>query len=137
MSQPMRHWVCFACRKQFRKPLAPIRREHAQDSAQPEEQQPCPECKGSMIDMGKYFRPPRRRDKRDWEQLRLMAEHGFRFPTAGSVAWMQFVLAWTTGGRLDARPMIANCFCRTRSEGQRLLQKIALRTSGCRQHQRR
>ena len=77
--------------------------------------------------MGNYFRSPRLRKKRDWEQLRRLAEHGFRFPTKGSFAWVRFVLASTTGGRLDARLVIASCSCHTHKKGQRRLRQIALK----------
>lgn len=119
---PALHWVCFACRKQFRKP--PLRTSEAGGG----EYQTflCPQCKGSMVDMGRYFRPPRREDTRAWRHLWLLAEHGYRFRTEGSVAWARFVLSSTTG-RLVARPLIANCACHTRTEGQRLLLAIAVR----------
>ena len=82
--------------------------------------------------MGRYFRPPRRRDRRAWEQLRVVAEHGYRFRGEGAVAWMRLVQEQTTG-RLDAGPLIANCSCHSRTEGQRLLRAIAVRKRANRQ----
>src|SRR5690349_21524084 len=122
---PGEHWVCFSCRKQFRKPSRqncgpwdlPSRRKPARTYV-------CPECKAPMINMGKYFRPPRREDEQGWKRMERLAEHGIRFYSEGTVAFMHFV-----GG---ARPkmrhieqMIACCSCHTRTPGQRLLLKIA------------
>lgn len=118
------HWVCFACRKQFREafqvPVVPDDRDALLDLQRVHR---CPEYKQPMVDMGRYFRPPARRRRREWEQLRRLAEHGFRFTRVGSVAWVQFITQATTG-RLDADWLIAACSCHWRTEGQCLLHKI-------------
>jgi hypothetical protein len=79
-----------------------------------------------MADMGRYFRPPARRDLRAWRELERLAAHGFRFRREGHVAWRQFVQNGTTG-RLDAAIMIANCSCQHHPAGKWLLRQIALR----------
>lgn len=76
-----------------------------------------------MVDMGKYFRPPRRANKKAWEQMRLLAEHGIRFRSEGTVAYQRMA----TGPKPSLRKTkqsIAACPCHTRTEGQRLLRKI-------------
>lgn len=79
------HWVCFACRKMFRKP------------SRAEQQPPmsgyvCPECKQPMCDMGVYFEPPRRNATKRWEVMRRLAEHGIRFRSEGSKAFVQAII---------------------------------------------
>ena len=125
MSRPMQHWVCFECRKQFRKPLLGTEVAVERGAVTPVPRHPCPECKRLMVDMGKYVRPPRRNNGRAWQQLRLLAQHGIRFTRAGDVAFMRHILNSTTG-RLDARPLTAKCLCHVRTEGQRLLKAIVL-----------
>lgn len=86
----------------------------------------CPHCRQAMVDMGNYFRPPRTADRQQWEEMRRVAEHGTRFNTAGSFAWVRFVLRHTTG-RFDAGAIIRNCPCQEGSKGQQLLRTIALK----------
>lgn len=134
MSHVREHWVCFACRKQFRKPAYFMRvaswslpyqtsrwelrkRHEALEYA-------CPECKAALVNMGKYFKPPRREDIREWESLRLLGEHGIRFSTEGSVAFLR-MLVGSRPNRKAYEQMIACCPCHTHTEGQRLLLKIA------------
>ncbi len=129
---PSDHWVCFVCRKQFRKPLRQKcssewsaahqtltwKREVLQADLS------CPECHTTLVNMGKYFRPPRRENKQEWENVRRLAEHGIRFTSSGTMAFLRFV----GGPRFDKEAvyqMIACCPCHTRTEGQRLLLKIA------------
>ena len=112
--------------KQFRKPFADAAGVSAREAGDTEQPHLCPECKRPMLDMGRYFRPPRRNDERTWRQLALLAEHGFRFRSEGAVVWARFVQGHTTG-RLDAEQLIANCSSQSRTEGQRLLRTIALR----------
>lgn len=60
------HWACFDCRKSFAKePSASTRK--------------CPECAKAMIDMGAYFEPPRRLNKKRWEVVKVLADYGYRF----------------------------------------------------------
>lgn len=66
------HWVCFACRKMFRK-FAPSC--------------VCPQCAEPMTEMGAYFEPPKRSNYRIWEMLNALARDGYRFDTEGSRAF--------------------------------------------------
>jgi hypothetical protein len=129
LRRPMRHWVCFDCRKQFRKPLMldgpPTGTRVCTAVASP-----CPECKGDMTDMGTYFRPPARDDLRSWNHYRRIAEHGYRFMSEGSIAWLGYVVEHTTR-RLDADILIGNCSCQDRTEGQRLLRRIEAAGAQC------
>ncbi len=65
------HWVCFGCRKMFRKPRGI-------------EASPCPQCAAQMVDMGRYFEPPRNSNIRLWNRIKQLAETGFRFSSASS-----------------------------------------------------
>jgi hypothetical protein len=62
------HWACFNCRKSFAKDV----------SAEPRK---CPECTNAMIDMGPFFEPPRKLNKKRWALMKLLADHGYRFNT--------------------------------------------------------
>src|SRR5579872_559379 len=52
------HWVCFGCRKMFRK--------SAQACV-------CPQCAVPMIEMGPYFEPPKRSNRQMWDVLNALA----------------------------------------------------------------
>jgi len=124
-ARPSEHWVCLPCRKQFRKPSR-YNGVHWEFNTKPREVRgyPCPECKAPLMDMGKYFKPPRREDKQAWEQVRLLAEHGIRFSSEDAVAFHRMI----TGPRprmRQTRQAIVCCPCHTRTEGQRLLRTIA------------
>jgi hypothetical protein len=115
------HWVCFSCRKQFRKPyinlwpfvspaLRPTRPEYS-----------CPECKTPMVDMGKYFRPPRSNDRQGWESMRRLAAHGYRFRSESSMAFLRYI----GGTRLAKRDIeAALAYYVYKTDGERLLHKI-------------
>ncbi|MEF2278984.1 hypothetical protein V3W47_11810 [Deinococcus sp. YIM 134068] len=79
------HYVCFECRKQFRKPLifqatrspsGNLSNTHGlgMDAAT----YPCPQCSQAMIQMGKNFRAPAQADAEGWEVARRLAAAGFR-----------------------------------------------------------
>jgi hypothetical protein len=76
------HWVCFDCRKMFRK----VSRWGTHIEGLPHE---CPECKQPMRDMGIYFEPPRRNDIDAWKRLELLASRGFTFHSEGSKAYIK------------------------------------------------
>ena len=71
------HWACFDCRKSFAK-------EPLSDGARK-----CPECAKSMIDMGAYFEPPRKLNKKRWAVMKVLADYGYRFNSEGSKVWIQ------------------------------------------------
>jgi hypothetical protein len=71
---PRAHWVCFGCRKMFRK-----MERHAANSAAL-----CPQCRQPMTDMGPYLETPKHSNRRLWALLQELAEAGYRFNTEGS-----------------------------------------------------
>ena len=70
------HWACFECRKSFAK--------DASDSPRK-----CPECAKEMIDMGAFFEPPRKLNKKRWEVMKTLADYGYRFNTKDSKVFIQ------------------------------------------------
>jgi transposase-like protein len=60
------HWACFDCRKSFAKDASAAPRK-------------CPECARAMIDMGAYFEPPRRLNRKRWEVMKVLADYGYKF----------------------------------------------------------
>jgi transposase-like protein len=73
------HWACFECRKSFAK--EPV--------SAGENARKCPECAKAMIDMGAYFEPPRRLNKKRWEVMKILADYGYRFNTRDSRIYIQ------------------------------------------------
>ena len=112
-------WVCFGCRKMFRPYLAhgsaAETRRRAVNGAVP----PCPDCNAPMRRIGRYFKPPRLADVRQWEKVRLLLAHGIDFNGHQ--------------GRPPARLSEVADFLERRaprSEGERLLKAIARRGAG-------
>ena len=70
------HWACFDCRKSFAKEMSASARK-------------CPECAKPMTDMGAYFEPPRKLNKKRWEVMRVLADSGYRFNTKDSKIFIQ------------------------------------------------
>ena len=70
------HWACFDCRKSFAKDESEIPRK-------------CPECAKPMIDMGAYFEPPRKLNKKRWEVMKVLADYGYKFNTKDSKIYIQ------------------------------------------------
>ncbi len=70
------HWACFDCRKSFAKDVNATPRK-------------CPECAKLMIDMGAYFEPPRKLNKKRWEVMKVLADFGFKFNTKDSKIYIQ------------------------------------------------
>jgi hypothetical protein len=62
------HWACFDCRKSFSKDESATARK-------------CPECARPMTDMGPFFEPPRKLNKKRWEIMKILADAGLRFNT--------------------------------------------------------
>ena len=80
------HWVCFDCRKMFKRPARPENVASGPlTSACPYR---CPQCGESMRDMGVYFEPPRRRDISGWARMKLLAEFGMGFYTEGGKSYI-------------------------------------------------
>src|SRR6476620_8476649 len=70
------HWACFDCRKSFAKQMSETPRK-------------CPECARLMIDMGAYFEPPRKLNKKRWEVMKILADYGYKFNTKDSKIFIQ------------------------------------------------
>lgn len=70
------HWACFDCRKSFAKDESPTPRK-------------CPECTRPMTDMGAFFEPPRKLNKKRWEVMKILADNGFRFNTKDAKIYIQ------------------------------------------------
>jgi hypothetical protein len=71
------HWACFDCRKSFAKePLSESARK-------------CPECARPMTDMGAFFEPPRKLNKKRWEVMKVLADYGYKFNTKDSQIYIQ------------------------------------------------
>ncbi|MFN6962733.1 MAG: hypothetical protein ACK4S4_03085 [Pyrinomonadaceae bacterium] len=73
------HFVCFDCRVSFRQPGS----SHW-DPTVPTRAFPCPECRSPMQPMGRHFKAPPRRDKRQWLKVELLYQHGERFESGTS-----------------------------------------------------
>ncbi|QSP94191.1 hypothetical protein LPB19_13475 [Marinobacter salinisoli] len=39
----------------------------------------CPDCGGAAHNFGRDFKAPKRSDKRQWDKIRFLFDHGFRF----------------------------------------------------------
>jgi len=63
------YFVCFHCRKMFRKPLL---RFNYGGTAEGKENLRCAECGESLVNVGRGFEPPRRHDVKSWRRLELM-----------------------------------------------------------------
>jgi hypothetical protein len=59
-------FVCLVCRKSFKYPANISGRR-------------CPQCKGAMFMLSRKFAAPRSNDLAQWEKVRFLIEHGFRF----------------------------------------------------------
>lgn len=93
------HYVCFACRKQFKQtPLQDLLAQRGQLAAfkrlKPEarvavhdkhRERPvtCPECGALMADLGLDFRPPRASATRAWKRLQALHTIGQAWQTCG------------------------------------------------------
>ncbi len=70
------HWACFDCRKSFAK----------EENATPRK---CPECAKLMTDMGAYFEPPRKLNKKRWAVMKVLADAGYKFNTKDAKIYIQ------------------------------------------------
>ena len=146
------HFVCFACRKQFKKAslddwaaqhgdehlLKGLYELHREPEASRkrwgttlkelteryvEELGGCPECRGRMARMGLDFRPPKRTDTEAWWILEQLYEHGYAFTGCGCS------VGYAPPARRADVPAFLAASGRS-SEGERLLASIAARSSG-------
>lgn len=70
------HWACFDCRKSFAKDESASARK-------------CPECARPMTDMGAFFEPPRKLNKKRWEVMKILADKGLKFNTKDAKIYIQ------------------------------------------------
>ena len=49
----------------------------------------CPECAQPMTDMGAFFEPPRKLNKKRWEVMKTLADYGYRFNTKDAKIFIQ------------------------------------------------
>ena len=59
-------FVCFGCRKTFRKPHSVAHRF-------------CPQCRQPMTMLGRKFHSPKSSDAKQWKKVQILAELGFYF----------------------------------------------------------
>jgi hypothetical protein len=64
-------FVCLDCCKSFKRDFIP-------SEACPKELI-CPDCGGPAYNFGRHFKAPKKLDKRQWDKIRFLFEHGFRF----------------------------------------------------------
>lgn len=62
-------FVCFACRKSFKR-VWPLTGAGTR---------PCPECGGPSVGLSRKFRAPPRSDVAQWKKVQFLVESGFRF----------------------------------------------------------
>ena len=81
------HFACFECRKMFRR--AYEEREHYEmrhgmtRSEAMSLPVPCPQCGRPMHNMGLDFKAPRQHETTQWEKVRLLFAHGYRWSSCG------------------------------------------------------
>lgn len=63
--------ACFGCRLSFKR--APLAAEHAHV---------CPNCAGSVLEMGRGFKAPTRREIERWFVLESLRRRGYMFPSS-------------------------------------------------------
>lgn len=64
-------FACMNCESSFKRPI-----DLAEDY---KEKLPCPQCGGNAYNFGRHFKPPKKNDKKQWEKIRFLFQHGFRF----------------------------------------------------------
>jgi predicted amidophosphoribosyltransferase len=59
-------FVCFSCRKSFKYPARAAKRV-------------CPQCRSPLEMLSRKFSAPKSNDVSQWQKVRYLVEHGFRF----------------------------------------------------------
>ncbi len=65
-------FTCMKCCKSFKKSYQIAPNDYP-------EHIPCTECGGLAWNFGRHFRPPKKTNKKQWEKIRFLFDHGFRF----------------------------------------------------------
>ena len=68
-------FACLVCRKSFKRCCDEIKTLP--------EKLTCPECGGDSFNCGRHFKAPKQADVRQWEKIKYLLEHGFRFQKIG------------------------------------------------------
>lgn len=124
------HYVCFGCRKMFRKNLPDVDSwklsfdQHvAAISAGRAARATCPQCAGSMAMFGLDFRPPPQDDIEAWRIVEHLYDRGFAFESCGCDG-----PGYAPPKRLKDLPAwLAEHSKKPASEGEKLLAAIAVR----------
>jgi len=79
-------YACLDCRKSFKRSLEkPVRDP---------EVMVCPNCGSDAFNFGRHFKSPKISDKKQWDKIRFLFDHGFRFqkirPTKNSVVSVSY-----------------------------------------------
>jgi len=120
-------FACFDCRKVFKQTSRCELTESQQPAPGEKRIVLCPQCRQPMADMGHDFKAPKQSDVKQWEKVRILYAHGFRFASCGCggpgyrPAELREVYAWIQANRPKA-------------EGERLLERLMAipRVSRCR-----
>jgi len=84
----------------------------------------CPQCGGSVVHLGSNFRPPKKRNKKQWEKVRRLYEAGVRFgpPCCSRREHGRHIpkYLWQVDGFLKTDEILQ----RRKSKGHKLLEKI-------------
>ena len=64
-------FACLECQRSFKRQFDLL-------EACPESLK-CPRCGGEALNFGRHFKAPRKTAKRQWDKIRFLVKHGFRF----------------------------------------------------------
>lgn len=64
-------FACLDCQKSFK-------RGFKSDDGYPESLK-CQDCGGTAYNFGRHFKAPKKNDQKQWEKVRYLFKHGFRF----------------------------------------------------------
>lgn len=76
-------YVCFGCRKAFKRQPAEFWARAEQPGPQRTESPFCPQCGQRMAEPGMDFHPPKQRDRKQWQKVEMLCRAGFRFGSCG------------------------------------------------------
>ena len=65
-------FACLECCKSFKRECNLTSNDYPDDL-------PCPNCGGIAHNFGRHFKAPKKTDKKQWEKIRFLFEHGFAF----------------------------------------------------------
>lgn len=65
-------FACFACQKSFKRHVEASPKDYPGHMV-------CPECGGESVNLGRNFKPPKKNDVKQWEKVKFLVDHGFRF----------------------------------------------------------